>query len=365
MRAFLTLLTALALFFAAAQTVGAETTLDGYDEFVSSLPPGVAEKLPTGDDVIEDADGISSWEFLLGALGAFLGDGLKNALPLLCRLLGLLLISAVAAAASSSFDGRTAELLSMISSCGVCSAVIFFQLDSLLAVSTYLSDLTTLVNGMTPVVLTLYASGGNVAGASVSTGAMTVFLALCENLLGKTLLPFVGCCLCLSAAASSGMELSGLLSLIKKWYASALCFIMSLLCAILAGQSAIAAGQDGISLRAAKFVAGSSIPIVGGSVGESMKTLSASVSLLRKCFGVTGVVLIALLTLPTLISLLLTRAVFGICASLAELLRAEREKRLLNELSGIYGSLAAVVSACSLMFVFLLTLLSKSATALL
>ena len=108
---------------------------------------------------------------------------------------------------------------------------------------------------------------------------MTVFLSLCENLLGKTLLPFVGCCLCLIAAATSGVELSGLLSLIKRWYTTALCFLMSILCAILAGQSAIAAGQDSISLRAAKFVAGSSIPVIGGSVGESRKTLAASVSL--------------------------------------------------------------------------------------
>lgn len=365
MKVVCALAVALVIFFCAAQPTSAEVSLDGYGEFVSSLPPELGDRLPSGEDVTEDAQSISSWEFLLSTLGAFLGDGLKNALPLLCRLLGLLLISAVAAAASRSFDGRTAELLSMISSVSVCSAVIFLQLDSLLAVSDYLSDLTTLVNGMTPVVLTLYASGGNVAGAAVSGGAMTVFLSLCENLLGKTLLPFVGCCLCLIAAATSSVELSGLLSLIKRWYTTALCFVMSILCAILAGQSAIAAGQDTLSLRAAKFVAGSSIPVIGGSVGESMKTLAASVSLLRSCFGVTGVILIALLTLPTLISLLLTRAVFGIGAAIAELLRSEREKRLLTELSGLYGSIAAVVSACSLMFVFLLTLLSKSATALL
>ncbi len=339
-----------------------DLTLEGYDEFLNSLP----EELPTDElgEVTADAKRLTSWSFATETLGVFLGDGLKNALPMLCKILGLLLISAVMSALSSNFGGKTAELLGLMSGCAVTAAVVFLQLDSLLVVSSYLTDLTTLVNGMTPIILTLYASGGNVASASVSGGAMTVFLALCENLLKSSLLPFVGCCLCLSAAQASGMGFSGLLSLIKKTYTTALCFLMSIFCAVLGAQNALAAGSDTVSLRAVKFVAGSSIPMVGGSVSESMKTLAASVSMLRKCFGVTGIVLIALLTLPILISLLLTRTVLNICTAAADLLGVEREKRLLTELSGIYGALAAVVSCCSLMFIFLLTLLLSSITAL-
>ena len=119
-----------------------------------------------------------------------------------------------------------------------------------------------------------------------------------------------------------------------------------------------------MSLRAAKFVAGSTIPVVGGSVSESMRTLSSSISLLRKSFGITGIILIFVLTLPVIILLLLTKTVLGISASAAELLGCDAEKRLLNGVSEIYGCLAAVVTSVSIMFIFLLTLLAVSATAL-
>ena len=140
---------------------------------------------------------------------------------------------------------------------------------------------------------------------------------------------------------------------------------MTVFCAILAAQSAIAAGSDSVSLRAVKFVTGSTIPIVGGAVNESMKTLASSVGLLKKCFGITGIAVISLLTLPIISMLLMSQFSLNLASSAAELLNCADEKKLLDGISGVYGMLIAVTVSCALMFIFLLTLFTLSATALL
>ncbi len=340
-----------------------------YSDFFERLPTDIVDTIPDGDygnDATDDAEALTSWQFWIELLGVLVGNGLRSALPMLCAILGLLLIAALLHAVSSSLEDRTAGLLELGSGCALATATVFLQLDILRGVVTYLSELTLLVNGMTPIVLTLYASGGNVASAGVNGVALTLFLNLCENLLKSSILPFAGCCLCLSAvqACGAGLGFSGLVGLIKKSYTTALTFLMTLFCFLLGAQNIIASGSDSLSLRAAKFIVGSSIPLVGGSVGESMKTLSTGISMLRRTFGVTGIVLIAILTLPMLLTLLLIRAVMNVGAAAADLLGAQREKRFLNELSGLYGCIAAVVTACSLMFVFVLILLANSVTAL-
>ena len=78
----------------------------------------------------------------------------------------------------------------------------------------------------------------------------------------------------------------------------------------------------------------------------------------------TGIVIIALLTLPVIIMLLASRFAINLAASAADILHCPNERKLLDGISGVYGILIAAVCACSLMFVFILTLLATSTVAI-
>ena len=80
--------------------------------------------------------------------------------------------------------------------------------------------------------------------------------------------------------------------------------------------------------------------------------------------GVCGVVLIALLLLPTLIELLLYRAVLQMAGTAAGMLRCEGEARLLGEVASLYGYVAAVVGICAVVFVVALAILIGGTAAI-
>lgn len=359
------LLFCLVLGFAAS----AEEPSEEYSNFFGSLPDSIKDALPEnvdGSDPEADTKAITSWDFLLSALGGGISNGFRRIIPTFCAILGLVLIASVIGTFKSSLEPKTANILGLCSNSAIAVAFVFLQMGTLHAVTEYLSDLMKLVNTITPVTVVLYASGGNIAGASVSATAMSVFINFCENILAKTVIPFSGACLCLITVSSVAPDvgLDRLIRLIKNTYTKTVTFLMSLFCAILAAQSAIAAGSDSVSLRAIKFVTGSTIPIVGGSVNESMRMLAGSIGLLKKCFGITGIIIIAMLTIPVITMLLLSRFAINLSASAAELLHCPSERKLLDGISGVYGMVIAVVTACSLMFIFILTLLTLSATAI-
>ena len=117
-------------------------------------------------------------------------------------------------------------------------------------------------------------------------------------------------------------------------------------------------------MRSMKFAAGNVIPIVGGSVGELFRSVSASVGYMRSAVGICGVLLLLLLMLPTLVELILARATWQICSFFAEILGCDGEKRLLDEFASINGYLIAAVAICSSVLFLTFTIFTHCATAL-
>ena len=122
---------------------------------------------------------------------------------------------------------------------------------------------------------------------------------------------------------------------------------MTVLVFVLGAQTAIAGAADTAAARGAKLISSTVIPVVGGAVGDTLRTVAGSVSYVKSVVGVGGIVLIILLTLPPIISVLLTRTVFLLTSNLARMLGCGREGRLLDEMGNVYGTLLATVSVCS------------------
>ena len=129
-------------------------------------------------------------------------------------------------------------------------------------------------------------------------------------------------------------------------------------------QTVLTVASDSVAMRGAKMLAGSAIPVVGGSVGDTLKTVAGSVKFLKSTVGIGGIVLLCMLLLPTLLSVLLYRLSFIAAAACADYLGCSREAKLLSNFVTIYGYLLASVSICSVTFIFLLTLFVRCGIAI-
>lgn len=344
-----------------------------YFEMLDAVPEEIAATLPdglrssNGEEIAGAVEEMLTPSYLLHVILETVGLHLSDAMALLSTLCGILILSAVFAAFRKSQKSETfGRTVSLVASCAILSAILGTQFEVLHATETYFSELSDLAAGMIPALGLLYAIGGNLTGAATGSTGMMLFLAVSETVGEKLILPTAGICMALSLVPvfAPGVNLRPITSCIKKTFTFCLGFLMMLLSALLAMKSSLAAKADSVGGRTVKFIASSMIPVVGGSVADSLRTVGASVEYLRTTVGLAGILLIVLLLLPFLINLLMTRLVLILSSSVAEILGCEGEARLLSEFVSVYGYLLAVAVMSAIMFIFALTLLVRTGAAI-
>lgn len=353
------------------------TTLDSmpdeYSDFLDAIPDDLRELLPDGlfsddpDEVGGALREMSDFSVLLQTLLSLVGAKLGDCLSILASVSGLLILSSVCNTVRVSFRSENVgRAFSFCATLVITVSLLTQSYHSMESVTSYFANLGTLTNAAMPLMGALYAMGGNVSAAVVSASGLSIFLTLLETFVCKSIVPFCGICMAFSLVNSldASLRTGTLVSTIKKNYTTALAFLMMLLLAMLSAQTTLAARSDTLLMRSAKFAAGNVIPVVGGSVSELLRTVSASVGYLRGTVGICGILLLLLMLLPTLVELLLLRMTWQLSASLADLLGCDGQKKLLDEFASLLGYLVTAVCICSSVLMLSLSLLTHCASAI-
>ena len=364
----------ISLIFATSFSASAEELMpDGYGELSQELSEWSEDRLPeeiysqSVDEVGEAVKKMSDGKFWLKEISSALKERFFFSASLFSRLCGLLILASVFGALSRSLSSESMSgAVRFCTATAIFASIIYIQTEHFQKVELFFQRLVGIMSAMIPITGTVWAMGGNISTASAGTSALYVFLNVCELIFAKSLVPvcclFTALALCNTLSPEMGMK--GLTGALKKTYGFFIALIMTILTASLSAQTTLCAAADSTGARAARLVSSNIIPMVGASVGETLRTLSTSVQYLKSIVGIGGVIFILLLFIPVLIELLLTRLVFLLTSGVAEMLGCETEGRFLSEIGGVYGILIAVVSMCSVMFMFALTIFSKTAVAI-
>ena len=359
----------LPLFFFDVSGVSVDGEL--WEEFVNSLPQSVTDSFENGalEDVEsfgESVSEMSSARYVIGKILDCIGLELRGSLTLFCSLCALLVLNASLSGASGTFLG--ADLGGAVRFCSagaIFASVIYSQYGHFESIEMFFDSLGSLMRAMIPIGASLWAMGGNIVSASSGSATLYIMLGVSEGLFRTTVTPVcsVMSVLNLCDAMSDGMRTGRMLGAIRRIYSFFLCSVMTLLISCLAAQTALSASADGVAARTARLVSGSFIPILGGSVGETLRTVASGVGYLKNIFGVGGILMIFSLLLPVCISTLLFRAVFLVSGGIADMLGLASEARLLDGLGEVYGTMLAVVTSVSVMFLLSLCIFMQSVVA--
>lgn len=356
-----------------AENYESSTIPEEYSEFIEALPDSVIDALPEdtfsgdADTLRSAASEVSGVAFLFTSLIEALGGAVTEILPTLTVLCGIVVLSAVshtfASTVSPSLSGAVSFGARLCSFCSIAAVAT----ASLSVLEEYFDRLLTAVASFLPLSGVLYAMGGNVSGAVSGTAALSTTLTVCEFFLNKTVIPIF--CVCLSLTllqafdgigALAGQSISGT---VKKWYTTALAFVMMILTTAIAAQSVLASKADGAAMRGVKFATSSFIPVSGGALSSTLGALAASVELIRGAVGVIGVVVVLLMLIPVVVELALLRGVFALTSFMAGMLGCSGEQKLLTEIGSLYGYLEGIAALSAAVFVIAFGIFASTTAA--
>lgn len=358
---------------AAAQETDLETERanEEYAAFLESVPPEVAELLPdgfleasleTGEDALREAGSVNA---IFRIVGKVTGLAVGENLALLAKICGLLLLAAVFRALASAKNGGAGKAYAFCTTLAMAVLLLGLQREKISKLEAFFDTVMALCAAILPMMGTLYAMGGNLRRAVINQGVLSSFLTVLETLCAGTVLPVAGICLAfaLMDATTGRAGLRALAGVIKRTFALTISFLMGILCFVLGTQSTLAKASDTLALRTARFAAGSFLPLVGGSVSETLRTVAGSVEYLRSVAGTGAILVLFFAFLPTFLSVLLTRIAFLLGGAVAGLLSCDAEQKLLGELSSVYGYFLAIIAVLFVTLLFSLTLFARCAAA--
>ena len=342
-----------------------------WEGFVDSMPPEVEEyfDLDSFSEQKSFSDSVEKMtepSYIANAVLELMGVELEGSYKLLLLVAGILIISAVLSTVAGQSESAALKSVMRFCSLGAlfCSVgYIFYSHFSRLEI--FFERIAVFVNGMIPVTASIWALGGNVTTATAGSATLYCFLNVFEKLWAASAIPIsallimLGFCDVLCTELKTGR----IVGTVKKIYGFFLGLTMTVLLSSLAAQTTLTAAADSVTARTGRLVTNTVIPIVGGNLGEALRTVASSVVYLKGIFGVGGIIIIALLTLPMALSIILTRFVFSVCSAFADIIGCGDESKLLASFSDAYGSMLAVVVGVGMMFVLALCIFIKTVVA--
>lgn len=344
---------------------------DAWNGFREGIPEGVQGYFEGGafeneENYFNAIEKMTAPKAIVTVLLELFGAEAGTTFRLLLLIIGVLLISAVLCVVGEQSENKT--LLSVIRFCSlgaIFSSVGYAFYMHFERLEEFFSQISVFINGMIPVTASIWALGGNVTTATAGSATLYCFLTVFEKLWAASAVPIFALLLMLGFCDVLCTELKSgrVLGTVKRIYGFLLGLSMTVLLSSLAAQTTLTAVADSVSARAGRLVSSTVIPIVGGNLGEALRTVASSVTYLKSIFGIGGIIIIALIVLPMAISLLLTRFAFGVSATFADIIGCEREAKLLASFSEAYGCMLAVVCGVGMMFVLSLCIFMKTIVA--
>lgn len=212
-----------------------------------------------------------------------------------------------------------------------------------------------------PGMVSANAAEGVFCASAAYTGT-TAALAVCQSVVSESVLPCVKLLFVIAlvgSVAGSFFDVSGISSFVRSCAVWVLSLSLTSVVTVMHFQNIVAKAKDSISARALRFASVSFIPVVGGLVGESLRTVTESIKAVKSITGVTGICAIIATILPPVLALLIYKGVVLLCAGFAKMLGTPRQASFLYEVNGILNILNATVFATAICFILVIGILAS------
>jgi stage III sporulation protein AE len=341
-----------------------EIDLSYLEEATRVLREDLGELLPNLDahallEAARGAEGID-WRGFLGAVFSYFFREVVAGSRLLGQLLLLVVLVALLATLERSFSftgaARIAETIVFI-------AIMGFAIQSLnLALGTGRTAITNMVSFMQallPVLFTLLAATGAMTTAAVFHPLLMMTIAVVGTITQDFIFPllYLATVLHLVTYLVPEMNVGRLASLLQGICTSLLGLALCIFVGFSAGQGATSHVADGITIRSAKFLAGSFVPVVGKLFADALEAVVGYTALLRTAVNAVGIFLILLMCAFPLLKILALIFIYKLAAALAEPIGDARMAKCLGNLGNSLAFVFATVGAVALLFFLALTVI--------
>lgn len=268
--------------------------------------------------------------------------------------LGIILASSVITGISSGNETALSGSLSLTVALAAALCIAIPVSETLVGVVSVIETAAKFLTVFVPVFAAVLTASGKSLAAAGFSGTFLFALEAVAGLCGTVFTPLVTSHLALTVCSAAGgeMGIKKAAALIKRIAGWTLTLLSTVFVFILGIQSSSQAAADTVSMKTAKFIVGSSVPVVGSALSEAMTAVKGCVNSLGAGIGGYAALAVTAIFLPSVIKLFLWRAALLSLSAVASMLSNDRLSEFAESVDMSVGLAIAIILNVLVAFVF-------------
>ncbi|MDI6637553.1 MAG: stage III sporulation protein AE [Bacillota bacterium] len=280
-------------------------------------------------------------------------------------LLGQLIVLAVMCSVLSEFaSGLGAEQATGIARAACFMVLAVMAINSFLVttrVATAAVDrMTSFVHSATPLLFALLAAAGGVTSAAVMSPAVVAAAGATSGFVNNLVFPliFLSAVLEVTSMITERVQLTRLSALLRDGAVAALGGFMTLFVGVMAVRGVGAAVTDTLSIRAAKFVSGTFIPVVGKMFSDAVAMVASCSVLIQSGLTVVGLLGVFMICLVPAAKIFAVAAMYKVAGAVVQPMGDEQLARCLGALGNTLVMVLVSLAVSAFAFIAAMTVVA-------
>ncbi|MEK5255961.1 stage III sporulation protein AE [Paenibacillus sp. FSL F4-0125] len=321
--------------------------------FPDGATPSLMDMLLPGDK------GLSLQSVLSGLLGFMWHEVLYNG-RLLVTIVMVSVLSMILETLQTAFERKTVSKVAYT----LCYMVVLvIAVNSFNVAIGYAKDaidrMIDFMMAMIPLLFALLASMGNIVTVSVTHPLIVFMIHTVGTLIHTIVFPllFFSAVLHLVSALSEKYKLTQLANLLRNIGAGLLGVLLTVFLGVISVRGITSSVTDGVTIRAAKYITGNFVPVIGKMFADATDTVISASLLVKNAIGLSGVIIILFLCAFPAIKILVLALIYNVAAAVMQPLGETPIVVCLQTIGKSMVYVFAALAAVSLMFFMAVTIM--------
>ena len=228
-------------------------------------------------------------------------------------------------------------------------------------ISDTINNLVGFMTSLVPLLISLMLYTGSITTSGLLEPILLFIIEFIGNIIVTLILPIVSLitALVIISKLSDRVQINKLAGFMKSSIIWFLGIILTIFVGVLSLEGTLTSSIDGITAKTAKAAVSSLIPVVGKILGDTVDSVLGCGLILKNAIGIVGVIVIIGICILPVIKLATLSIMYSIASAIIEPLADSKIVKLLNEMSGIFKLLLAILCSVSVLLIIGTTLVIK------
>ena len=291
-----------------------------------------------------------------------LGQEVTSSLKVLISILVIIVIHGILKSITDSLENNNvSQIIYFVQYILIVTLIMSNFTEIIKLVQETANNLVGFINVLIPLLLTLMVYTGSITTSTVLEPIILFISNFTGNIIANVLIPVVLIIVVFSIISKISERIQ--IEKISKFLKSSVVWFLGIVLTIFVGvvslEGTLSSSVDGITAKTAKAAVSSVIPVVGKVLGDVVDSVLGCGVILKNAVGFIGVIVIIGICIMPIIKIGTLSIIYSLASAVVQPVADEKIVKLLDEMSGVFKLLLAILCSLSVILIIGITMVVK------